>query len=52
MAEWFATNAQGLILGGIVGLWFGIHGLEKRLDAISEQIAMLRAGPRERHPWE
>jgi hypothetical protein len=52
MAEWFDANAQGLILGGIIGLAFAIYGLEKRLDAISEQIAMLRAGPRERHPWE
>jgi hypothetical protein len=53
MAEWFAANAQGLILGGIVGIAFGIYGLEKRLDALSEQIAMLRAGPRAaQHPWE
>jgi hypothetical protein len=52
MSEWFAAYLPGFMFGGIVGIMFGIHGLEKRLDAISEQIAMLRAGPRDRHPWE
>jgi hypothetical protein len=52
MAEWFATSLPGIMIGGMVGVLFGLHNIEKRLDAISEQIAMLRAGPRERHPWE
>jgi hypothetical protein len=52
VAEWFAAYLPGFMFGGIIVIVFGIHNLEKRLDAISEQIAMLRAGPRERHPWE
>jgi hypothetical protein len=52
VAEWFAASLPGFTFGAIVGVAFALHGLEKRLDAISEQIAMLRAGPRERHPWE
>jgi hypothetical protein len=50
MAEWFAANAMGIIVGMLVGIFWGIYGLEKRLDAISEQIAMLRAG--REPPWQ
>jgi flagellar motor component MotA len=52
MTEWFAAYLPGFMVGGIVGVMLGLRSIEKRLDAISDQIAMLRAGPRDRHPWE